>query len=172
MKLVSKAYRDHYNSEYILVSWLFLRGLALVYFSAFASMAVQIEGLVGADGILPIASRLALIDQFYPDQKFWLFPTVFWIDASDYMLNLVCYLGMGVASLLLLNIYPRISLVICYLFYLSIVDAGQDFTHFQWDVFLLEIGFLAIFLTWGSGIIILLFRWLLARFIFMGGSPN
>ena len=169
MKVFSKEFWSHYNSDYTLVSWLFLRGLALIYFSAFASMVVQIEGLVGANGILPAIAKLALIDQFYPDQKLWTMPTIFWFNASDFMLKLVCYFGMAVASLLLLNIFTRTSLIVCYVLYLSIVKVGQDFTYFQWDAFLLEVGFLAILLTWGSGIIILLFRWLLARFMFMGG---
>lgn len=169
MKIFSKAFWSHYNSDYILVNWLFLRGLALIYIAAFTSMVVQIEGLAGANGILPIASRLALLEQFYPQQYFWQMPTVFWFNASDTMLISVCYAGMAAASLLLLNIFPRAMLIVCYGLYLSVVEAGQDFTHFQWDIFLLETGFLAIFLSWGSGIIVLLFRWLLARFMFMGG---
>jgi Protein of unknown function (DUF1222). len=52
---------------------------------------------------------------------------------------------------------------------LSIAFAGQDFTAFQWDGLLLEVGFLAIFLTWGSGWIVFLYRFLLARFMFMSG---
>lgn len=132
-------------------------------------MSLQIEGLVGENGILPLVSKLALIEQFYQQQKFWQLPTVFWLNASDLMLKSVCYAGMIASALVLFNIYTRASLIICYVLYLSIVEAGQDFTHFQWDVFLLEIGFLAILVTWGSGIIILLFRWLLARFMFMGG---
>jgi hypothetical protein len=167
--MFSKPFCDHYDTNYILVSWLFLRGLALIYFAAFTSMAVQIEGLVGANGILPIASKLDLIERFYPQQYFWRMPTVFWFNASDTMLVSVCYIGIVAASLLLLNIFPRAMLIICYGLYLSVVEAGQDFTHFQWDVFLLETGFLAIFLSWGSGIVVLLFRWLLMRFMFMGG---
>ena len=169
MKAFSKPIWDVYREESVLISWLFLRGLALIYFSAFASMSGQIEGLVGENGILPVASKLELIEQFYQQQKFWQMPTIFWLDASDLMLKSICYAGMVISSLVLFNIFTRAGLIICYALYLSIVEAGQDFTHFQWDVFLLEIGFLAILLSWGSGIIILLFRWLLARFMFMGG---
>ena len=167
--MISNTFWKPYNSNSILVSWLFLRGLALIYFAAFASMAIQIEGLVGSNGILPIATKLELIEQFYPNQKFWQMPTVFWFDSSDFMLRSVCYSGMAVSCLLLLNIFTRIALLLCYILYLSVVEAGQDFTHFQWDIFLLEVGVLALLLTWGSGIIVLLFRWLLARFMFMGG---
>lgn len=168
--MYSKAWWNLYNTDYRLISWLFLRGLGIIYFSAFASMAVQIqEGLVGANGILPISEKMALIEQYYPQQLFWHMPTVFWFNASDLMLSWTCYLGMAAAFLLLISVFTRIALIVCYILYLSVVEAGQDFTHFQWDVFLLETGFLAIFLSWGSGIIILLYKWLLARFMFMGG---
>ena len=167
--MMPNAFWKPYSSNSVFVSWLFLRGLALIYFSAFASMAIQIEGLVGSNGILPVTTRLELIEQLYPSQKLWQMPTVFWLDSSDYMLSFVCYAGMAVSCLLLLNIFTRIALLLCYVLYLSLVEAGQDFTHFQWDVFLLEVGVLALLLTWGSGIIVLLFRWLLARFMFMGG---
>ena len=157
------------NSESVLVGWIFLRGLAIIYFAAFASMSMQIEGLIGSNGLLPVSHKLLLTEYFYQDQKFWHTPTIFWLNASDTALRFVCYAGMLLASLLLFNIYTRATLIACYCLYLSIVAVGQDFMHFQWDVLLLEIGFLAIFLSWGSGIIILMFRWLLARFMLMGG---
>ncbi|MGZ8184476.1 MAG: lipase maturation factor family protein [Methylobacter sp.] len=158
-----------YNSTHYLVSWVFLRGLAVIYFAAFASMAVQIEGLIGENGILPIQSKLSEIARIFPHSKFSVFPTLFWFDTSDQALMLVCYAGMAAAVLLLLDVFVRMALVFCYVLYLSIAVAGQDFTAFQWDVFLLEAGFLAIFLTWGSEIIVFLYRFLIARFMFMGG---
>jgi len=53
--------------------------------------------------------------------------------------------------------------------YLSFVYAGQVFTNFQWDQLLLEAGFLAIFLTAGSSIVVWLYRWLIFRFLFLAG---
>ena len=156
-------------NDYALVSWLFLRGLALVYFASFASMSVQIEGLIGIDGILPLSAKLDSLSSLAPEQKVWLFPTLFWLDASDLSLKLACYAGMVAAFFLLLNIFTRYLLICCFILYLSITSAGQVFTAFQWDAFLLETGFLAIFLSWGSGFIIFLYRWLIARFMFMGG---
>jgi hypothetical protein len=154
---------------YGIVSWLFLRGLALIYLAAFASMSGQIEGLIGAQGILPIQSKLIEIAQSSGSGKYWVFPTLFWLDASDRALMLACYAGMIAALLLLTNILLRPALILCYLLYLSITVAGQDFMSFQWDVFLLEAGFIGIFLSWGSQIIVFLYRWLIARFMFMGG---
>jgi lipase maturation factor 1 len=159
----------HKKSSHILLSWLFLRGLALIYFAAFASMAVQIEGLIGENGILPIKTELAVMAQNYPEIKYQLFPTLFWFDASDKALQMACIVGMLAAIALLFNFFVRTALVLCYGLYLSITVAGQDFTAFQWDAFLLEAGFLSLFLTGGSAIIVFLYRWLIARFMFMGG---
>ena len=43
--------------------WIFLRALALIYFSAFYSLLFQIKGLIGPDGILPAQDYLADIAQ-------------------------------------------------------------------------------------------------------------
>ena len=40
---------------YEAVCWLFLRLLGAVYVIAFLSLAVQVEGLIGSKGILPVA---------------------------------------------------------------------------------------------------------------------
>ena len=39
--------------------WLFLRALALIFFSAFYSLVFQIKGLIGPEGILPAQHYLA-----------------------------------------------------------------------------------------------------------------
>ena len=51
-----------------------------------------------------------------------------------------------VASLLLvLNLWPRGMLVICFVCFLSFVSAAQDFSGYQSDGMLLEAGFIALF---------------------------
>jgi len=157
------------SADYRLISWIFLRLLALIYIFAFASMAVQIEGLIGTHGILPIEVKLQQLSNVIPNKKYWFFPSVFWFSASDAALLWVCYLGVISATSLFIDRANSVSLFVCYILYLSIAFAGQDFTAFQWDGLLLEVGFLAIFLTWGSGWIVFLYRFLLARFMFMSG---
>lgn len=144
-----------------------IRGHQLAIFAAFASLAVQIEGLIGSNGILPVTSWLDSLEN--TEQQGWYFPTLFWLDASDFMLRMVCIGGMVAAVLVFVDVFTRVALLTCYGLYLSLVVAGQQFTAYQWDGFLLEIGFLAILLTWGSGFIIFLYRWLIARFMLMGG---
>jgi hypothetical protein len=155
--------------DYRFISWIFLRLLALIYIFAFASMAVQIEGLIGTQGILPIEVKLQELSNVIPNQKYWFFPSVFWFTASDSALLWVCYFGVISATSLFIDRASAVSLFVCYILYLSIAFAGQDFTAFQWDGLLLEVGFLAIFLTWGSGWIVFLYQFLLARFMFMSG---
>lgn len=157
------------DSKHVLVNWLFLRGLALIYLAAFISIAGQIQGLIGAEGILPINEWLAVLTKVHENDRFWLFPTVFWIDGSDWTLRFSCALGITAALLLLFNKWEKTALIACYILYLSITVAGQDFTAFQWDVFLLEAGFMGIFLAWGSEWMVWLYRLLIARFMFMGG---
>ena len=49
---------DASRPRYRLTRSLFLRGLGLVYLSAFGSLAVQLDGLIGSRGILPAAEFL------------------------------------------------------------------------------------------------------------------
>jgi hypothetical protein len=115
----------------IVIRWWFLRGLGLVYLSAFWSMATQIEGLIGANGILPLQEQLAHIAQALPQEKQWYFPTLFWFDASNMALKSVCFAGIAAACLITFNIFTRAALIACFVGYLSITTAGQDFTSFQ-----------------------------------------
>lgn len=157
------------NEPPIFIHWWFLRGLGLIYLSAFWSMMTQITGLIGINGILPLQGRLSNIAQAFPDEKYGYFPTLFWFGASDPALVGVCLVGAIAACLVTLNIITRTALIVCFACYLSITTAGQDFTSFQWDALLLESGFLAILLTWESPIIVWLYRLLVARFMFMSG---
>ena len=67
------------------------------------------------------------------------------------------------------NLLPRISLLLLYLLYLSLFNAGQDFMMYQWDSYLLEGGFLALLMSLSPVPGIWLLRWLLFRFLFMSG---
>ncbi len=149
--------------------WLFLRLLGSIYLIAFASLAVQIEGLVGSRGILPAARYLAAAHQELGAEAYWLIPSIFWLAHSDVFLLAVCIAGAAISIVLILGYLERLSLVCLYLFYLSLCTAGQDFLSFQWDILLLEAGFLAIFLG-HSKVVVLLFRWLLFRLMFLSGA--
>ena len=158
--------------RYDAVIWLFLRGLGLIYFAAFASLAVQILGLVGSAGVLPVESFLQAAREYYGIAAYRIVPTLFWLNASDTALVVGAVAGMALALLVVSGIAVRAALVGLFALYLSYVYAGQAFMTFQWDELLLEVGFLAIFLTGGSRIVIWLYRWLLFRYLFMAGAAK
>jgi len=158
----------HVN-QYQLVSALFVRLLGVCYLVAFVSIAVQINGLVGSDGILPIQQELNLLAATHGPERFFRLPSLLWLSASDRVLIALPVAGVIVSILILLNRLVRPALVLAFVFYLSMYYAGQVFMNFQWDMLLLEAGFLAIFLTPDSRVVILLFRWLLFRLRFMSG---
>lgn len=158
------------DADYFLVSWLFLRLLALIYLVAFWSLAVQVSGLVGPDGILPFQEFLDHIYQEYGRSAWWRIPTLFWFNSSDLALQSVAWAGCGLAALLFLGLQRKWVLALLFVFYLSLFHAGQTFLTFQWDTLLLETGFLAIFLVNGpTRLLIFLYHWLLFRFRFMSG---
>jgi lipase maturation factor 1 len=61
------------------------------------------------------------------------------------MLNALCWVGMIASMLLLVNLWPRGMLAICFLCFLSFISAAQDFSSYQSDGMLLEAGFISLF---------------------------
>ena len=136
---------DQKHPGHLWPRWFFLRCLGLIYFSAFYSLLFQIKGLIGPDGILPAADYLQAVASAYPDMKFWFVPTLFWFGAGDRALIAVCWLGVVASILVVLNLWPRASLLICFVCFLSFVCAAQDFSSYQSDGMLLEAGFISLF---------------------------
>ena len=156
--------------EQLLVSWLFLKLLALIYFGAFLSLAVQIAGLAGPEGILPFQVFLDNTYQHRGMNAFWTVPTLFWINSSAAALTGAAFAGCVFSITLFLNTIPRLSLILLFVLYLSLYHAGQLFMNFQWDYLLLETGFLAIFLVGGPNrLLLLMFHWLLFRLRLLSG---
>ncbi|MGC1798336.1 MAG: lipase maturation factor family protein [Candidatus Acidiferrales bacterium] len=125
--------------------WIFLRALGLIYFSAFYSLLFQIKGLIGPQGILPAQDYLQAVGASLHAQRFWFAPTLLWFGASDRALMLITWAGIIASVLVIVNLWPRASLLICFLCFLSFVAAAQDFSGYQSDGMLLEAGFIALF---------------------------
>jgi hypothetical protein len=128
----------------MLPRWLFLRGLGLVYFSAFYPLLFQIKGLIGPDGILPAGEYLEALGKLGL-KRLWYAPTLFWFASSSHMLMSVCWIGLVAAVLLVFNIWPRATLAVCFVCFLSFISAAQDFSSYQSDGMLLEAGFISLF---------------------------
>ena len=142
----------------LLSRWIFLRSLGLIYYSAFFSLAFQIRGLIGPQGILPAREFLQAISERFGHVGYWYVPTLLWIANGRHMVTGICWVGMLASVLLILNVWPRGMLAICFVCFLSFVSAAQDFSAYQSDGMLLEAGFIALFFApqgfrpgWGRG---------------------
>ena len=135
------------SPTYILASWAFLRLLGVVYVIAFGSLWLQLDGLIGREGIVPVAPLLAAAQNYLGIERWWQFPTLCWLDASDGFLYLLCGLGVGLGILVMLGLLPALNLLVLWTLYLSFATVGQPWLGFQWDNLLLETGSLSIWLA-------------------------
>ena len=137
--------RSQGSPGHLLPRWLFLRAMGIIYFSAFYSLAFQIRGLLGPDGLLPAGMYLQTVVKYFGASRYWYAPTLLWLDSSDRALMALCWIGMVASFLLFLNLWPRAMLLICFVLFLSFVTAAQDFSGYQSDGMLLSAGFICLF---------------------------
>jgi hypothetical protein len=161
-------------------AWLFLRALGIIYGIAFLSLALQVKGLAGRKGILPAGEFLTELKEQFGRKRFIALPTLFWINSSDRFLQGICWTGVVLSALLIGGVAPVLVLILLWGSYLSLFGVMRLFLGYQWDILLLEAGFLAIFLAplqlfparaidappWP---ILLLLYWLLFRLMFLSG---
>jgi hypothetical protein len=158
----------------------FLRGLAVIYLIAFASLLPQISGLIGSNGILPAHDYLQNLRSDYGAGAYGLFPTLAWFNSSDAFLHAMAWAGIVLAVFLFIGLIPLPAAIGLYVLYLSIDSIGQVFYSFQWDALLLEVGFAAVLLTPPgfhpsyksppSRLAVWVFRFLLFRLMFESGA--
>lgn len=149
---------DRGVADHQISRWLFLRCLGLIYFSAFYSLVFQIRGLIGPQGILPAGQYLAAIARGLGPLRFWFAPTLLWFSSGSHMLMALCWVGIAASLLVVLNVWPRATLIVCFVCFLSFVSAAGTFSGYQSDGMLLEAGFIALFFVpggffpgWGGG---------------------
>lgn len=141
--------KDVRRPTYVWAQRWFLRALGMIYLIAFVSLWVQVDGLFGSNGMSPINQFLPAVRAQVGPDAYGLLPTLCWFNSSDAFLHLLCGSGVLCSLLLIFGIAPAVSLIALFVLYLSLTIAGQDFFNFQWDVLLLETGFLSIlFAPW------------------------
>lgn len=113
--------------------------VGLVFVIAFGSLLVQLQPLLGSDGLSPIAETLAA-ERW---RGFFAMPTLFWWWSSDAALHVTAGVGVLAGALALVGVFARASLLVAAVLYLSFVSVGQPFLAFQWDLFLVEAGVLS-----------------------------
>jgi len=119
----------------------FLRALGVIYLIAFVSLWVQVDGLVGSNGISPVNQFLpAVRGQVGPD-AYGLLPTLCWFNSSDLFLHFFLRQRRSLFVAVDFRIAPAVLLVALFVLYLSLTIAGQVFFNFQWDVHFAGDGF-------------------------------
>jgi hypothetical protein len=136
----------HGARDRLIPRWIFLRALALIYFSAFLALYFQIRGLIGLEGILPASRYLAEVKaSFGTLGRYWFAPSLYWISSSSHAMMAVTWIGLIASVAALLNLWPRLTFFLCWLCFLSFVSTAQVFSGYQSDGMLLEAGFIALF---------------------------
>ncbi|EEC00253.1 lipase maturation factor, putative, partial [Ixodes scapularis] len=175
----------------------FLWSMSVIYLSAFASLYHQMPGLYGDRGILPVRSVVPVdTNPRAAQQKAHQLPTLLWL-APNFGLKvstMMEFLGLlGILMSFIATIWSRfrdcINFALLWILYFSLYQVGQTFMWFQWDILLLEVGFLCILVaplgmfqrtlglssSWRlphnphDKVSVWLLRWLLFRFMFSSG---
>src|SRR5476651_537606 len=135
-------------TDYHLTRFLLLRLLGLVYFFAFLAAANQLVPLIGHRGLLPADLYLERLGDHFgsPFAGFLQIPSLFWIGDSDPSLQIVSWIGLALSLAVLLGYANAIVMLLLWILYSSIVNVGQLWYSYGWEMQLLETGFLAIFL--------------------------
>jgi hypothetical protein len=121
--------------------------MGFVYFCAFFSLVFQIDGLFGEHGILPVSDYLEAVKTSNGAMSYLGCPTLLWLSSSSQALNAITIAGTIVAIVLMAGFFPLICTIVLYFLYLSIISVGQEFLSYQWDMLLLQAGFLAIIVS-------------------------
>src|SRR5437016_12423002 len=96
---------------YALAAWIFLRLLGIIYLAAFLSLVVQIKGLVGQQGILPVGEFLHE-RRPWSKSRFWKIPTLCWFNSSDGFLMFLAWGGVALSCLLIIGVAPLPVLIL------------------------------------------------------------
>jgi hypothetical protein len=170
-------------ATYALTRFWILRLLGLVYFVAFYSGLRQIGVLVGPNGLYPaplFLERMAIVHGGASAAAARL-PSLFWLTgASDAALEGVCAIGAGLALAVLFGATNAFVQLALWILYTSVVNVGQLFYGYGWEMQLLETGFLSIFLCPLATVrplparappatVVWLFRWLIVRVMWGAG---
>ncbi|XP_046872249.1 lipase maturation factor 2-like [Hypomesus transpacificus] len=167
----------------------FLWSMSVIYMFAFGSLYVQIPGLYGNEGVLPVrlvepvvSGDRPLLEQLQASPSLlWLGPHL-GLGRPDTM-ELLCLVGalLSLGAALLEPLRDSLVFLVLWGLYLSLCQVGQTFLRFAWDGLLLEAGFLTVLIAplhllrrrsasnHHDAVTFWLARWLLFRLMFGSG---
>lgn len=136
------------SKSYTFATQITNRLLGLMFFVTFISVNVQMKGLVGEKGIIPVKTTIELMKK--NQKSFFQFPTFFFFNQTDTMIQIHCYLGILFSSLIVLDILTPWMFFFNYWIYLSLKMTGREWFALQFDHLLLETAILSTFLNLNS----------------------
>ena len=165
------------EATYLWPRWIVLRGIGVVYVLIFWGIIVEGNALIGPAGLAPVERFCETLRSIFPNglERFIRAPSLFWLSTSPSMIAALKWCGMSAAAALVLNLWPRLALFVCWAVFLSFVSTWQLFSPTIIDQLLLETALLSIVfapagLRPGLGaanpprtIAVFMMRWLLFR---------
>ena len=132
----------------------------VVYLLAFLSLFFQWQGLYGYNGLLPVDSftesiKTTYFAGTYSFDNFMKFPSIIaFADDLGLLPDVACtiliMLGLFCSSFICCGCHNIFLYFICWGSYLSLFLVGRTFLSFQWDILLIEVGFI---LLWSSSLL-------------------
>ena len=143
------------------------RGIMAMALLAFGSLWLQAGALIGNSGVLPASEFLDAVRATFGAKGYWTVPTALWLGIP---LHAVFLFGVLCALVGTFGRFRTSAALGAYAAYLSILSAGQTFTAFQWDTFLVECLFAAAILARSPIAGVWVLRLLAFRFMFLSGA--
>lgn len=157
------------GNRIVITRTIFLRLLGCIYLIAFLSLYGQIQGLWGDEGLLPAKFILEKLKETQKEHaNFISFPTIAWFFQSlseknllptvnifglhfgsyaENLLFIISLVGIIISFLIVINVKYFINSLyfgILWYCYLNFFLIGQVFLRYEWDMLLLEVGFVTI----------------------------
>ena len=174
-----------------LVKYLMLCGLSAVCFAAFTSVHLQVGGLLGEKGLIPISITLQKMKEFLASKKSPSWNTIRADSVMHYVIlltyekynfpsdqhtHLLRVTLIDIMLSIISMVYPHpILFLYLYFSYLAVKRIGGPFYNFQWDALLLEALLIATLLSMSydsftTSICMWLMKLLLFRLMFGSGA--
>jgi len=171
------------EATYFWPRWLVLRAVGVVYLFIFAGIFAEGQALLAPNGIAQLAEYFEQLRKTFPNgfEAFRHAPSLFWLNTSSGMITSLTWVGMAAAVAVVLNLWPRMALFVCWAVFLSFASTWRAFSPAQLDKLMIEVALLCIpFAPAGfrpglgvtsppRPIAIFMVRWLLFRVMFESG---
>jgi hypothetical protein len=125
----------------VLTRWLYFRAFGVTAAIATLAYWVQLPGLGASGGIAPLDRTMELIRA---RTRFVDSPSLLWLSSSDAALQALCSACVVCALLVLFDVAVPFALFGLFAGWASLVNVGQPFLSFQWDIMLCEAALLSI----------------------------